>query len=596
MDQRVTMRIDGLAGGEGGQTLTFPFSPGDTTGRVTMEGSKNSLGRFLTKAGVDMEIATKVSGLSVQLFVSVDAEGINYFAGEDPGDRAILRAAQAALKDDLARSVLVDSKKRGRGLFHDEEEEGEAEEEGLDLLARLADQPAGEAELRKRALKSRRQPASSVIVIYNDPYGVGATTEGKEHVLSVYGDHRSDGTQHGLRMASSVCSEAPPKGMTSIKIPRLNLCLLSTNKADVVKRGEVISTVIMTVDASRWASLFSNDWDMDMEAFIEKAFELWSLTPTERTVMDWDGIDRLKMVQGTAPVKSIEILTSLFKFRWSVTGLLCLAKFEDTRGESRAGNSRPCSKDNAMTVVVIKRLNNIMMALMSSSYKGVFDVFIRFISEEDVVVMMGGDQIVYNFDYAMMKVSNSVNSVTHMKLGDGTEYGTKGPREVAEAIRAAMSYQVGQMRIRDVMRNQKEDFGELIARQLSRAQGGSADKPTSREVVHGAVTESNNFVKQPTWPEEKGGGKGAKRIIEKPDKKSQVKSNHLCLAYLGESLEAMIDGVRSKCTKGPECFYHHKKASTITKREADEALKKPADSDMKRAIAARIAAFKGFKK
>ncbi len=61
-------------------------------------------------------------------------------------------------------------------------------------------------------------------------------------------------------------------------------------------------------------------------------------------------------------------------------------------------------------------------------------------------------------------------------------------------------------------------------------------------------------------------------------------------------MEAMIDGVRSKCTKGPECFYHHKKASTITKREADEALKKPADSDMKRAIAARIAAFKGFKK
>ncbi len=73
MDQRVTMRIDGLAGGGGGQTLTFPFSPGDLTGRVTMEGSKNSLGRFLTQAGVSMEIATQISGLSVQLLVSVDA-------------------------------------------------------------------------------------------------------------------------------------------------------------------------------------------------------------------------------------------------------------------------------------------------------------------------------------------------------------------------------------------------------------------------------------------------------------------------------------------------------------------------------------------
>lgn len=593
------MRPDGLAGGGGGQPITFPFSPGDPLGRVTMEGSKNSLGRFLTKAGVDMEIATRVSGLSVQLFVSMDADGINYFAGEDPGDRVVLRAAQAALKADLARSVLVDSKKRGRGLFQDEEEEGEEEEEGLDLLARLAEQPAGEAELRRRAQQSRRQPASTVVVIYNDPYGVGATMEGKERVLSVYGDHRSDGTQHGLRMASSVCSEAPPKGMTAIKIPKLNLCVLSTNKADVVKRGEVISTVIMTVDASRWAALFNNDWDMNMEEFIEKAFELWSLTSIERTVIDWDGIERLKMVQGTAPIRSIEILTNLFKFRWSPAGTMCLAKFEDHKGESRAGNSKPCSKDNESTVVVIRRLNNIMMALMSLSYKGVFDVFIRFISEEDVVVMMGGDQIVYNFDYAMTKVSNSVISVTPMRLGDGTEHSTKGPREVAEAIRAAMSYQVSQMRMRGVMRDQKEDFGELIARQLSRAQGGSADKPTSREVVHGAVTESNDFVKQPTWPEEKGGkggGKGAKGTTEKPDKKGQVKSNYLCLAYLGETLEAMVDGVRSKCTKGLECFYQHRKASAITKIEAEEALRKPADSGMKRAIAARIAAFKGFKK
>ena len=43
VDQRVTMRIDGLAGGGGGQPINFPFSPGDPLGRVTMEGSKNSL-------------------------------------------------------------------------------------------------------------------------------------------------------------------------------------------------------------------------------------------------------------------------------------------------------------------------------------------------------------------------------------------------------------------------------------------------------------------------------------------------------------------------------------------------------------------------
>jgi hypothetical protein len=602
MNQSVTMTTDEGAGGGGGPSITFPFSPGDPLGNVTMQGSKNSLGRFLTKAGVDIEIASKVSSLSVQLFVNMDTEGINHFAGEEPGDRIILRSAHAALKADLARSVPLNSNKRSRELYSDEVEEVEEDDDGLEVLARMAtaNRSTREAELRRMVQQSRKQPASTVTVIYNDPYEVGATSEGKEHILSVYGNHSSDGTQYGLRMASLVCSEAPPKGTTLIKIPRLQLCLLSSNKADVIKRGEVISTVILTMDPSRWAALFDNDWNMNVEAFIEKAFELWSLPPPERNITDWDGIDKLKMVQRSAPMKSTEILTSLIKFKWSVTGLLCLAKFEDIKGESRATKSTPCTRENAMTVVVIKRLNNIMMALQSMRYSGVFDEFIHFISEEDVVLGMGGDQIVYNFDFAMTKVSSSVNAVTPMKLGDGTEYGTRGPREVAAAIRAAMRYQISLMSEKETMRSQKEEFGDLMARQLSRSQGGSgsADKATSREVVHDAETESSDFIKQPTWPEEKrsGKGKGAKRIIEKPDKKIQVKSNYLCLAYLGESLEVVVDGLRSKCVKGAECFYQHRKASIITKIEAEEALRKPADSDMKQAIAARVAVFKGFKK
>jgi hypothetical protein len=73
----------------------------------------------------------------------------------------------------------------------------------------------------------------------------------------------------------------------------------------------------------------------------------------------------------------------------------------------------------------------------------------------------------------LAKVSNSIHSVTPMKLGDGSEYGTHGPREVAKAVIATMTYQDGQTRQRDTMRNQKEDFVELLSRQLERSQGGS---------------------------------------------------------------------------------------------------------------------------
>jgi hypothetical protein len=48
---------------------------------------------------VDVRIATKVSALSVSLFTNMDDVGIHCFAGEEPVDRAILRAAQSSFKE-----------------------------------------------------------------------------------------------------------------------------------------------------------------------------------------------------------------------------------------------------------------------------------------------------------------------------------------------------------------------------------------------------------------------------------------------------------------------------------------------------------------
>jgi hypothetical protein len=166
----------------------------------------------------------------------------------------------------------------------------------------------------------------------------------------------------------------------------------------------------------------------------------------ERTILDWSGIDKLKLVENTLPIDSIEVLTNLFKFKWSVVGCLSLSTFENIKGESRASKDSVCDRNNAGVATVIRRLNNIMIALMYISYKDIFAPFIIFITEDVEANRFGGSQIAYNFDSALAKVSNSVQSVIPMKLGDGSEDGTRGPREVANAIIAAMTYQVGQMR------------------------------------------------------------------------------------------------------------------------------------------------------
>jgi hypothetical protein len=199
-----------------------------------------------------------------------------------------------------------------------------------------------------------------------------------------------------------------------------------------------------------------------MKNFKEVAYGHWVLPAGERTIPDWSGTDKLKLVENTLLINSIEVLTNLFKFKWSVVGCLSLSTFEQSI----------CDRNNAGVATVIRRLNNLMIALMSISYKDIFSPFNIFITEDDEANRFEESQIAYNFDSALAKVSNSVQSVIPMKLGDGSEHGTRGPREVANAILAAMTYQVGQMMQRDLMRNQKEDFVGIFSRQLSRTLGG----------------------------------------------------------------------------------------------------------------------------
>jgi hypothetical protein len=253
----------------------------------------------------------------------------------------------------------------------------------------------------------------------------------------------------------------------------------------------------------------------------------------------------LKLVPKSIPIMSIEGLQALVGFNWTVSGRLCLTRFEHVKGESGSSKTSPSNRCNSGLVTVIRRLNHIMIALMSLSYKGVFETFIRFVMESDEASRLGGDQIAYNFDYAMIKVSSSVKLATPMKLEDGSLHSVKGPREVAHAIIAAMEFQVELMQDRGLMRDQKEDLGILITRQLERSLEGSSEKPSSRVVSQGSVTEPRGNIRlSDDRKGNKGGSKSDRKGIEK------AKSDFLCIAYLGDSLGAVVGNKQSQCPKG----------------------------------------------
>ncbi len=72
----------------------------------------------------------------MSLFSNMDSEGLHCFAGEDPADRAIMRAAQASLKVELASEDAELGNKRNRHPFDNEEEE--EDEEGAGGMNALA--------------------------------------------------------------------------------------------------------------------------------------------------------------------------------------------------------------------------------------------------------------------------------------------------------------------------------------------------------------------------------------------------------------------------------------------------------------------------
>jgi hypothetical protein len=208
---------------------------------------------------VEVTLALKVSALSVSLFTNMYAEGINAFAGEEPVDRAILRAAQSSPKAELLRVENEKGRKRSRVLFDNaDEEDEEGEDYGIECLARVAGETAVD-ELRRKAAISRKQPLSRAVNVYADPYMVAARNEGKQHIIDVHGTHSSDGTVHHRRMASIMYEEVPERGSVTIKIPQLNLCLISGNRTDIVSRSKVISTVLLIKEPSRLGALFQGN-------------------------------------------------------------------------------------------------------------------------------------------------------------------------------------------------------------------------------------------------------------------------------------------------------------------------------------------------
>jgi hypothetical protein len=85
------------------------------------------------------------------------------------------------------------------------------------------------------------------------------------------------------------------------------------------EESEEISTILLTIEPSRWGPAFRRDWDLDIEYYLRIAFQQWALERPERTIKDWDGIDKLRQVVKSPCLNSVKRMAKLLTFSWSPT-------------------------------------------------------------------------------------------------------------------------------------------------------------------------------------------------------------------------------------------------------------------------------------
>jgi hypothetical protein len=398
-----------------------------------------------------------------------------------------------------------------------------------------------------------------------------------------------------MRMPSLIAEEQTQKGFVHLKIPQKNLCLVTSNREDLVRRSAEILPILTATDPSRWFDMFGGDWKMHPGNFKAAALRLWSMDTQDRNIMIWrEDIRAFTMISRCQILKDEKKMVMLYTVRWSLVHNdgLTITDFDESKDESRSGDKTVCKAHNRGLASAIVRVQDLMTSLMAGPYDGMFRNIIDFFTRDESVLLVPGDQAAYNFNKAMIRVSVPLAKGVDLMMPDGMNITLDGPADVAYAIRASMQYQIDFMRDPNQMRTQLESFRERIIVMQSRSEGIEEKK----EGKVGNQEDKEKDRRDSRKKVEKEGGKNDKRNGVQ-EEIITYKSGFLCMRHTGGTLGVKgPDGKLMKCTRGTDCRYVHKAATKMTLQEAKDAVGKTRESDSKAAIQKAVDAFKDFKK
>jgi hypothetical protein len=363
--------------------------------------------------------------------------------------------------------------------------------------------------------------------------------------------------------------------------------------------------MLLAVHISRWYLMLKGDWDFSAEEFRTAIFKFWATLSGDRNIPGWNtDIKEFTLVSKTKFIQSDKILTWILQIKWSLGGDgLNIADFEEQKDEARMGEKAPCGAYNKGLTTAITRVQDVMASVMSGEYGHSFSSFIKFLTRDESIILVGGDQLAYNFHLAMNRVSSALERGADLKL-TSRGHMMNGPATVSVAISASLFQQMEFMKDEQLMRSQNDNFRDLLKLMKSRAAGG--DDKTADKAKGGSIKEAAKEAAkdQQLSKKQKRELSEQKKIVlpgSQGGRDSKVEASHrngfLCMRFLGGSLGVLgKDSKVIKCAHGDDCTFHHKPASVTTLLEAEAAMSKTKDCAVKRKIQVAISAYGHFKK
>jgi hypothetical protein len=280
-----------------------------------------------------------------------------------------------------------------------------------------------------------RAGATASGALLRDPYMEGETTEGKNVNTLLFGVVGGTATTKCSRMPTCRYQGETRKNSSILLIPEIGAELISTCKADTVKRSRIWLVVIRLMCKLKWEQLGNNDWVVDASGYLLSIVFALGLEVKERQLFQMS-VHILNLIKYHAWATNRKVLMGILQGQWNV-GVIQIHTFEESPGSSGSELATgDCEGRHAGMVRTIRNLMWYLAAFFKECFLGTLEAIAAAIEANEFLYLVQGRLLAELINKHIGVVIRALPLSGSITIG-GISYSLEGPQFVANALVAA---------------------------------------------------------------------------------------------------------------------------------------------------------------